>query len=84
MLEYTTPHTPQLNGVTERKFSFIKEFLLAMLLNAILNDTSSKNLKEKAIHKCNHVQNSKPTTGNKKSPFENFYGGKPKIIGSFS
>ena len=37
-LEYMTFHTPQMNGVIERRFSVIKREQLAMLLN----DTAEK------------------------------------------
>ena len=40
--EYMTPHTPQLNGVIEERFSVIKEGALDMLLNEKLNDTNQK------------------------------------------
>ena len=36
-LEYTTPHTPQLNVVIERRFADIEEEAIAMILNAKLN-----------------------------------------------
>ena len=42
-MEYTKPHTPQLNGVINRRFVVIKERVLAMLLNENLNDTAQKN-----------------------------------------
>ena len=44
-LEYTNPHKPQMNGVVERIFAVIKEGVLAMLLNANLNDTAQKILR---------------------------------------
>ena len=40
--EYKTPHVPQLNGVAKIRFAFIKAVVLAMLLNAKLNDTDQK------------------------------------------
>ena len=39
---------------------------------------------EESIHMCERVRNSMATTGCTTSPFENFYGEKPKIIGLFS
>ena len=44
MLDYTTPHTPQFNSVTERIFAVIKEGVLSMLLNTNFNDTAQKML----------------------------------------
>ena len=52
-----------------------------MLLNAKLNDTAYKMLREEAVHTCERVRNSISTTGSTTSPFENLYGGKKKIIG---
>ena len=43
-LEYTTPHTPHLNGVIETIFAVIKEGALAILLNEKLNATAQKSL----------------------------------------
>ena len=82
-MEYTTPHTPQLNGVIERIFDVIKEGVLATLLKAKLNDTGHKMLWGEAVHTCEIVRNSMATTGSTTSPFKNLYGRKPKIIGSF-
>ena len=42
-----TPHTPQLNGVIERKFAVIKERALGMLLDAKINDTAHKFCRKK-------------------------------------
>ena len=55
-----------------------------MLLNAKLNDTAEKMLWEEAVHTYKRVRNSMATTGSTTSLFEDFYGGKPKIIGSLS
>ena len=62
-LEYTDLHTPQLNGVTERKFAVIKEGALEMLLNAKLNYTAHKILCTEAFHMCECVRNSMATKG---------------------
>ena len=79
--EHTTPNTPHLNGVTERRLAIIKEWSLAMLLNAKLNETAQKILWAEAIYTCICVINSMDTTGSTTSPFDNFYGRKLKIIG---
>ena len=42
LLEYMTPHKPQLNGTIDRRFDIIKEGALEMLLNEKLNDTAQK------------------------------------------
>ena len=83
-MEYTTPHTPQLNGVVERIFSVIKEGTLAIILSANRNDTYQKMMWAEAVHTCKYVRNSMGITGSTTSPFENLYGEKPKIIGTFS
>ena len=55
-LDYTTPHTPQLNGVIERRFADIEEGAIAMLLNTKLNDTDHKVLWGEAVHMCERVR----------------------------
>ena len=63
----------QLNGVTERRFSVIKEVALAMMLNAKLNYAAQKILWAEAVHTCERVINRMATTGSTTSPFGNFY-----------
>ena len=73
-----------MNRVIEIIFSVIKEGALAMLLSTKLNDTAQKMLWAEAVHTYECVRNSMDTTVSTTSPFENFYGEKSKIIGSFS
>ena len=82
-LEYTTPYKTQLNRFIERIFSVIKEGELSMMLNAKLNDTAQIILWAETFHRCKRVRNSLATTGSTTIPFGNFYGEKPKIVGSF-
>ena len=82
-MDYTTPHTPQLNSVIRGRFTSIKEGALAMLLNAKLNYTAHKILWSDTVHTCKHVRKNMAITGSAASPFENFHGEKPKIVGSF-
>ena len=70
-LEYTTPHTPKLNGVIERIFSAIKEGALNIILNEKLNDTAQKILWAEAVHTCKRVHNSLDNTGSTKITFGN-------------
>ena len=42
ILEYKTPHMPHLNGITKRRFVFIKEGALKMLLKTKLNKLAHK------------------------------------------
>ena len=83
-LEYTTPHTPQPNGVIEIRFAVIKERALVMLLNVKLNKKSHKILWAEAVYTCKRGRNGMATTGSTTSLFGNFYGEKPKTIGLFS
>ena len=76
-LEYTTPHTPQPNGVIERRFDVIKEGALVMLINAKQNGKAQKILWSEAVSTCEHVRNSMGTMGSTTSPFGNVYGEKP-------
>ena len=55
-----------------------------MMLNVKLNDTSHKIMWEESVHSCECIINNMATMGSTTSPFENFYGEKPNIIGSFS
>ena len=65
---------PQLNGITKEKSAVIKAVVLAMLLNAKLNDTDQKMLWSEAVHTYRGIQNSISITGSTKSPFEILYG----------
>ena len=82
-MEYTTPHTPHMNGVREIIFSVIKEAELEILLNKKLKNTDQKILWKESVHTRERIINSMTTTGNTKSPFKTFYGEKTKIIGLF-
>ena len=55
-----------------------------MLLNAKLNNPAQKILWEEAVHTCEHAVKIMSRTGSTTSPFKNFYGKEPKIIGLFS
>ena len=79
-MEYTTPHTPQMNGVIEIIFYVIKEGELAMLLNKKLNNTYQKMLWAKAVHTRERVRNGMATTANTTSQFENVYGEKSRSL----
>ena len=55
-----------------------------MIMNEKLNDTDQKILLEEAVHIQKRSRKSTNTMGSTNSPFENFHGEKPNIIGSFS
>ena len=57
-LEYTTPHTTQLNDVIERISEVIKEGDIYMLLNTKLNDTDQKMLWSETVKTCESIQTS--------------------------
>ena len=79
-LEYKTPHMPQLNDVTKRRFAFIKAVVLDMILNKKLNDTDQKIMWSEAVHTYEGVQNSISSTGRTEISFENFHEERPNII----
>ena len=54
-LDYTTPHTPQLNSITKRIFTVIKKVALDMILNANPNDTAQKILLVETVHMFERV-----------------------------
>ena len=83
-MEYKTPHMPQLNGITKGNSAVIKEVVLAMLLNAKLNDTDQKMLGSEAVNTYKSIQDSVYTTGIADIPFVNFHEEKPNIIDLFS
>ena len=73
-----------MNLFIDRRFEVIREGASTMLLNAKLNNTAQRMPWEEAVHMCECVTNGMATTGSTTSPFEIFYGEKPKTIGSFS
>ena len=75
---------PQLNDTTKEEFAVIKALVLALLLNAGLNDTDQKILWSEAVHTYKGIQKNISTTVSTESPFENFHEERPNIIGSFS
>ena len=59
----------QLNGVTERIFAVIEAVVLAMIIDAKLNDTYQKMMWSEVVHMYEGVQNSMATTGSTDIPF---------------
>ena len=53
-----------------------------MLANAKINETDQKMLWSEAVHTRERIRDSMAPTGSTTSPFENFYGEKPNIVGS--
>ena len=70
-MEYTTPHTPKLNRVIERRFAVIKEREFKRVLNEKLNETDHQMIWAEPDHTCERVINSMDDIVSNTSPFEN-------------
>ena len=80
-LEMTAPHTPQTNGVVERKFVTIRDRAQAMMLAARLNDEHQGKLWAEAVSTATKLHNAVPNQGNGgDSPDMLWYGEHPKIL----
>jgi hypothetical protein len=79
-LELTAPHTPQTNGVVERKFVTIRDRAQAMMLGAKLDDVFQGKLWAEAVYTATKLHNAVPNRVNHKSPDELWYGEYPKIL----
>ena len=77
--EYTTPNTPQFNGVVERKFQSIYNKLRATLFESGLTYELSNLLWDECASTVTTLDNICVGKRNKKSPHELFYKEKPKI-----
>jgi hypothetical protein len=80
-LELTAPHTPQMNGVVERKFVTLRDRAQAMMLGAKLDDAYQAKLWAEAVFTATKLHNAVPnraTAG--KSPDELWYGETPKLL----
>jgi hypothetical protein len=80
-LELTAPHTPQTNGVVERKFVTIRDRAQAMMLGAKLDDAFQGKLWAEAVFTATKLHNAVPNRASgAKSPDELWYGESPKIL----
>ena len=77
--EYTTPNTPQFNGVVERKFQSLYNKLRATLFESGLTYELSNLLWAECASTVTTLDNICVEKRNKKSPHELFYKEKPKI-----
>lgn len=76
MQQFTVPHTPQQNGVAERKNRTLVECARSMLKSKGL----SNSFWAKAINTAAYIKNRSPTKYlEQKTPFEASYGFKPKV-----
>jgi hypothetical protein len=79
-MEFTAPHTPQMNGVVERKFTTIRDKALAMMLAAKLSDEYQGKLWPEAVHTATKLDNAVPNRNVESSPDYAWYGEHPKIL----
>lgn len=72
---YTSPYTPQLNGVAERKNRSLIEMVRCMLRDAELQ----RSVWGEAIMTANYLQNRMITSAIKRTPYELWYKRRPQI-----
>jgi len=78
-IEYTAPHTPQQNGVVERKFVTIRDRACASMFSAKLSDEYQGLLWAESVHMHTRLTNSVANSNTGKCPDWLFYGFQPKI-----
>ena len=78
-LEYTSPHTPQQNGLVERQFPTDLRRAQAMMESADLTEGLKNILRAEAIHTVSLLDNLTPAPGETKSKYEKFYNRKSPI-----
>jgi Reverse transcriptase (RNA-dependent DNA polymerase)/gag-polypeptide of LTR copia-type/Zinc knuckle len=78
-IELTPPHSPQFNGVVERKFVTIRDRAQAMMLGAHLNDEHQGRLWAEAVHAATRLHNAIPNRVGP-APDEIWYGTESKIL----
>jgi hypothetical protein len=79
-LELTAPHTPQTNGVVERKFVTLRDRAQAMMLGARLDDEHQGRLWAEAVYTATRLHNAVPNSINKISPDQMWYGESQRIL----
>ncbi|MFM5988005.1 MAG: reverse transcriptase domain-containing protein [Sphaerospermopsis kisseleviana] len=80
-IELTPPHSPQFNGVVERKFVTLRDRAHAMMLGAHLDEEHQGQLWAEAVYTATRLHNAVPNRVGK-APDELWYGkdGGPKIL----
>ena len=73
-IEYTAPHTPQLNGVVERAFVTLRQRAMAMMFSAQFTDESQGRLWAEAVNTATMLTNQAINSVNQESPNDLFYG----------
>ena len=79
-MEFTAPHTPQMNGVVERKFVTIRDKAVAMMLAAKLLDEHQGKLWPEAVNTATKLDNAVPNRNVSTSPDHVWYGEHPKFL----
>ena len=67
-MEYTAPHTPQFNGIVERRFPVLLEKAKAMLISAGFTPEAKKTLWAEAVSTANYLYNIMIPVKREKSP----------------
>ena len=78
-LEYTSPYTPQMNGLVERQFPTDLKRAQAMMESADLTNGLKNILRAEAVHTVSLLDNLTPSPGETKSKYEKFFGKKSPI-----
>ena len=77
--EFTAPHTPQQNGVVERRFPTLKNRALAMMKDESLTIEAKRRLWGEAAMMANVLENITLNPSQSKTPYEIFKGKKSRI-----
>ena len=80
VMEYTAPHTPQMNGVVERRIAVLLNGARAAMYAANLNEDARKKLWAEAVRYTEDVRCSMATSRNSTSSNELFSGKKPQFL----
>ena len=73
--EFTTPYTPQQNGVAERMNRTLQDIALALMSHSGL----PKVFWAESVANACYIRNRMPTSSTKMTPYERWYGQKPKL-----
>ena len=73
-LEKTPPYTPQYNGKIERRFAVLMSCAMTLLWNAKFAKTVKQKFMPEAIETANFLHDMMPTSDNRKSHYERWYG----------
>ena len=79
-MEYTAPHTPQHNGVVERRFVTDRNRAMAMMTAANFSEETKDLLRCEAINTASKLGDILVRNGKTKSAFEDFYGHSSPLI----